>query len=447
MTKNTSITASILIVGGCSLYLIHQKNEQVAARVEQIVSQRNSLPDTSAGRHSSRPFATTRLTTTNKIRRNSATHAQLLKELNEYLKGRGHSEYISQAGSEEFGEEILSMDVKSLTELMLQAKQVQDPHENLISFIIESFSEKDPAEATLLAANHVTTTSPFNENLSRALGVAFEAWMKSDPAAAEKWYTDALSSGELIPKSIPKRRAEQSLPAHVLAQSRRSAFLNADPEQAEIIFNNLERSEAVSLLSSSSPEHIARFVTQLDPEQQFLVLSPRLSVMVRADFKQAAEWLNSLAIAESTRGDLMAHAAQKAYQAGQLTRADTLKMFDGLPESSQTMAAKQKVESDANIMALMASTGSRSNVPIPGGPITDDPITDDPITDGRITVGSMPVSPMPVSPMPVGPMPVGPTPDGPTPDGPTPDGPTPDGPIPDGPIPDGPIPDGPIPDG
>lgn len=96
-----------------------------------------------------------------------------------------------------------------LKELIAEAEQMNDLDPEVMAYLLYLLLEKSPNEATLLGTELLMNATGFNEELAMTIGHAFEAWMKSDPAAADKWYLAAMASGALIPKSLPEAGSEK----------------------------------------------------------------------------------------------------------------------------------------------------------------------------------------------------------------------------------------------
>jgi RNA polymerase sigma factor (sigma-70 family) len=339
MKKKATLTAAaILLAGGGSIYLIHQNNQQAAARVGQLQAGADTQPAPVAS-DPSRPSSITPARSATAVR----SVAQNRQFLNDFARLLENHSSRNAAESNRIEKQIKEMDAQTLKEVLLEAAQMTDLNPGVIACLLNPLARKSPSEATVLGARLVTNSTAFNNVLAVETGSAFRSWLAADPAAAEQWYLATMAAGDLIPKSIPKAGSEANSPERYFARIHFEYLLASDPEKAVAKVKTMMPAvvAAVFKYGPNRPELVARIASQLPAQQQFDAAGATAYHMAKVDYQQAADWVNSLAIAESARDDVLAGCARRSFLAGKLSRTEALKIIDGLPASEYRDRARE----------------------------------------------------------------------------------------------------------
>ena len=252
MTKtasSTAITAAILITGGGTLYLIHQENQQSIARVKHLeeVNRRGMVPP-AANTIPIRPDATGSENKTNA----AATPRDRLNRWRKLFSGEdlGNPQEVSKL-SLEFYRKMETMNAEEFTQIAVEAEQMGDLPNMLVSLLVHSFAKKSPEGATVHGTRLAAIAPEYDLKVVASAASAFTSWLAKDPAAAHAWYQDASAKGLLVQKTIPPVGKEAFALHRHLSRIRFSALLESSPQQAEAMIPSMLPDDAVTAIQDA----------------------------------------------------------------------------------------------------------------------------------------------------------------------------------------------------
>ena len=233
MTKSasTAITAALLVTGGGTLYLLHRQNQRSAARVEEMQAINRRSVDSSADHTAS---ARQDATPGSRMDATALSPGQLLNQWRKLFEGDdlGSSEKVAK-DSIDFYRKLETMNAEEFTAIAVEAEQMGDLPNMLVSLLVHSFARKSPEGATVHGTRLAVIAPEYDLMVVASAASAFETWLANDPTAAHAWYRDAWAAGMLVQKTIPPEGKEPFALHRNLSRVCFSALLESAPREAE----------------------------------------------------------------------------------------------------------------------------------------------------------------------------------------------------------------------
>jgi hypothetical protein len=332
MTKSatTAITAAILIAGGGSVYLIYQNNKKTSERITALRSEIDNKRQTPP--FSDKSPASPKSTSGN-LRSGLSATTQLARWRKLHEVGPAN-----MAVAPTYMQDLNDLDAEDLKALLLEAEKLADLPPKLIIDLLLRLAEKSPPDATAIGVRLVNNAPKFNQSIANYVGKAFENWLAQDPAAAHAWYLRAVEAGELTPKIIPPDGMDQWAPDRHLAQIRFASLLQSNLPEAEAMMATMKAQDVAWGISRvKDPAIVAKFTRLLPPSQQTMAANPTATGLAFQDFSNAAEWIRSLEISDSARGDLFIDAMSAAQEGKKIDLAGIAEWVKTQPVSEDVL--------------------------------------------------------------------------------------------------------------
>lgn len=343
----TSITTTIIVLGGLGIYSIHSHNQSTEARVAEMQSEIQSLSDQLGIKSTS---SSIRMTGNGNVPKNISI-TQVIAVLLKRSLSMQDKLFLSH-----FREQLATMDSDSLETMLLDAEKISNPiDETLALMVMHELISKDPAEATRLATQLIERGSGFQFQMSVAAARAFEAWLLKDPVEADAWYLTMAAEGKFNPRCIPPNGLEHLAIDRSFARLRFAARVMANPEEAVAMLSSMRRDDVtIALAGITDPNAMNQILPMLEPEQRISSVEGVIKSMAEKDLAAAFTWTRSLGISDLQSDTLMAKGVVAALASGKLD-------LNEVSQWSKNLNLSEETRSDMQIKAALITSRVSGN--------------------------------------------------------------------------------------
>lgn len=307
----TSVTFAIVVLGTAGTYAIHHQNKSIKERVTGMESEIATLSD-QLGIHTHLPMGRG-LGSEDKKKSINALQLQAIFADNKITREEN-------AVYEAFQQQLLTMDVESLKNLLLDAEKISNPIEgHLASAVLKQLIMLDPAEATRISTLLISRCNSFHFSLATSAAEAFGEWLEKDPIAADAWYREIRSNGILTPKSIPPHGLEEHALDRSFERLRFKSMVQSNPTEAEaMLATMLPGDVTMALREVTDPDALRKILPKVQPEQKIEAAKGVIEAMAANDPNAAHQWARSLGMTDRESDTLMAGGIKEAVASGKL---------------------------------------------------------------------------------------------------------------------------------